>query len=328
MSPNALVVGGSGFIGMHTLRALKRDGRYARIVSVDIALPTERLEGVIYETHDARQRLPPELADGDTEIYNLPALRTFPGHADDEYFETNAGTSERVIGLAEATGARTIVFTSTMSVYATGDEPKTEASPIESINAYGASKVRAEALHRAWLQASRDRRLVICRPAVIFGFRDNGNFTRLADALRRGYFVFVGRRDTIKSAGYVGDLADTFLFALDRQRESGTPEILYNFAYPERLTISRIVDAFCDVGNFRRPRIVLPPWLLSVAAVPFEALNALGIRNGIHRKRLIKLYESTNIVPEWLEDNGFTFRTDIVSALREWRAESPGGRFI
>jgi nucleoside-diphosphate-sugar epimerase len=328
MAQRALVIGGSGFIGMHTLRALKRDGRYAKVVSLDIAEPSERIDGFEYVIHDCRKPIPTDLADAETDIYNLPALRTFPGHPDEEYFETNYGTSERIIDLAEATGVRTIVFTSTMSVYATGDEPKTEDSPIDPGNAYGASKVKGEALHRQWLAGADDRKLVICRPAVIFGYRDNGNFTRLANALRSGYFVFVGRSDTIKSAGYVTDLADTFLFALDKLAENGGRDVLYNFAYPERLTIRRIVDAFCQVGGYPRVRMVLPPWLLNAAALPFEALNAVGVKNPIHRKRLTKLYESTNIVPKWLEDQNFPFRTDIVSALEEWKAESPGGRFI
>ncbi|WP_295529269.1 NAD-dependent epimerase/dehydratase family protein [Novosphingobium sp. Chol11] len=328
MERRALVIGGSGFIGMHTLRTLKRDGRYAKVVSLDIAEPTERIDGFDYVIHDCRQQIPTDLADVDTDIYNLPALRTFPGHPDEEYFETNYGTTERIIALAEATGVRTIIFTSTMSVYATGDEPKTEESAIDPCNAYGASKVKGEALHRQWLTGAMDRRLVICRPAVIFGYRDNGNFTRLANALRSGYFVFVGRSETIKSAGYVTDLADSFLFALDKMTQSGAREVLYNFAYPERLTIRRIADAFCTVGGYPRVRMVLPPWLLNTAALLFEALNAIGVKNPIHRKRLTKLYESTNIVPKWLEDEKFPFRTDIVSALAEWKSESPSGRFI
>lgn len=328
MSKNALVIGGSGFIGMHLLRALKRDGRYDKVISIDVAPPHERIDGFVYELHDARQALPDHLSDADTEVYNLPALRTFPGHTDAEYFETNVGTTRRTIELAERTGAKTILFTSTMSVYQTGDSPKTEVSSIEPGNAYGASKVEGEALHRRWLAGSPDRRLVVCRPAVIFGYRDGGNFTRLANALRGRYFVFVGRKDTIKSAGYVVDLVESFLFALDKIAATGAQEILYNFADPERLTIERIVDAFCQVGGFHRPRVVLRPPLLRAAAVPFELLNSVGITNPIHRKRLSKLYESTNIVPAWLEANGFPFRTNIVSALEQWRRDSPDGRFV
>lgn len=328
MPTKALVIGGSGFIGMHLLRLLVQDGRYAKVASIDIAPPPERLLDVEYHTHDARSELPHDLADADTVIFNLPALRTFPGHPDADYFATNVGTTKRTIELAEATGAHTIVFTSTMSVYPTGESPKTEASPIEASNAYGESKIRCEELHREWLARDTERRLIICRPAVIFGYRDNGNFTRLADALRRRYFVFVGRKDTIKSNGYVGDLAESFLFALDKLATDRKNYILYNFAYPERTSIEQIVAAFCKVGGYHMPRIVLPPHLLNLIAFGFETLNAIGIKNPIHRKRLEKLYESTNIVPKWLEDNGFIFRTTLISALEEWAAESPGRRFV
>jgi nucleoside-diphosphate-sugar epimerase len=313
---------------MHLLRRLAQRDRYAKIVSLDIAPPHERLPGIEYVTHDAREPIPRRLGGAETEIFNLPGLRTFPGHRDEEYFETNVGTTRRIIELAEASGAKTIVFTSTMSVYATGEERKTEASPIDPGNAYGASKAEGEALHRAWLATDPARRLVTCRPAVIFGYLDNGNFTRLANALRKGYFVFVGRKDTIKSAGYVTDLADSFLFALNQLDATDEREALYNFAYPERLTIERIVNAFCDVAGYRAPRLVLPPALLALGALPFEFLDMLGLHNPIHRQRLAKLYASTNIVPQWLEDRRFTFRTDIGTALREWHAESGLGHFV
>src|SRR3546814_2715753 len=42
-----------------------------------------------------------------------------------------------------------------------------------------------------------------------------------------------------------------------------------------------------------------------------------SVKNPIHRKRLSKLYQSTNIIPKWLGDNDFLFRTDIESALAE-----------
>jgi nucleoside-diphosphate-sugar epimerase len=324
MQENAVIFGGSGFIGMHLLRLLKKENLFSSVTSVDLAEPSEKLPGVHYEIFDIRKVIPNHFANEASVIFNLTALRTFPGHSDEEYFATNLGTTERILELARSAGSKKIVFTSTMSVYATGEEPKTEASPLSPSNAYGQSKVKAEELHQAWLSESNSRNLVICRPAVIFGYRDNGNFTRLANALRQKYFVYVGRKDTIKSAGYVGDLAATFLFALAKKQS----EIIYNFAYPERLTIANIVETFCEVGSFAKPMGTLPAKLLEAAAIPFEVLNAVGIKNPIHRKRIAKLHESTNIMPAWLMENGFTFQTTLKSAIQEWKSESPGGRFI
>ncbi len=76
----------------------------------------------------------------------------------------------------------------------------------EPVSDYGRSKLLAEGIHRQWLAGEAARRLVIARPAVIFGQGEGGNFTRLAKALRKGTFVYPGRKDTIKCCGYVGEI--------------------------------------------------------------------------------------------------------------------------
>ncbi len=320
---NVLVIGGSGFIGSHFLRMLTTQPGPPRITSVDIKAPAQRLPGVTYIAQDVRTALPVELADFETVIFHLAGLRTFPGHSDAEYFDTNVETTRNVLALAEAAGCNSIVFTSTMAVYPTGEPAQNESSRLEPASAYGRSKVVAETMLDSWLEAAPQRKLVICRPAVIFGAGDNGNFTRLANALRGRYFIFVGRRDTIKSAGYVVDLTKSFLFALAKTER----RTVYNFAYPERLTIALIVAEFCTVGGFNSPKLLLPKSILTCAAIIFEILQMLGIKNSINRARLRKLNESTNIVPQWLIDQGFVFESSLQTALIEWRDHSTGARF-
>lgn len=168
-----------------------------------------------------------------------------------------------------------------------------------------------------------DRRLTIVRPAVIFGRGENGNFTRLATALRRGTFVYPGRRDTVKGCGYVEDLVRALKFMQAR----GEPEMLFNFCYPQDYTIEQICHAFNEVGGLRRPLGTVPLALLNAAALIFEGADRLGLRNSINRERIGKLIRSTNIEPAALKMAGYRFETDLKEALRRWAADGEPGRF-
>src|SRR5690606_26162157 len=139
----------------------------------------------------------------------------------------------------------------------------------------------------------------------------------------KGYFFYIGRRNTIKSCGYVGDFIDSMCFALDRPERS----ILYNFAYPTRHTIEEIVEAFRLGAAHGAPKLTVPGGLAPAAPRPFRGLAGVGVKSPIHRDRVRKLYESTNIVPAWLTGTDFVFRTDLESGLRSWQAQSHGPGF-
>ena len=68
---------------------------------------------------------------------------------------------------------------------------------------YGISNLVAEKIHMAWHVGCEDRQLTIVRPGVVFGWGENGNFTRLYWGIRGGKFAYPGRKDTIKACIYV-----------------------------------------------------------------------------------------------------------------------------
>lgn len=316
----AVVLGASGFIGTRLVRRLAEAG--GAVTAVDIAPPREQVGGVTYVTADVRQPLAPELGAGAHALYNLAAVHRTPGHPANEYYETNILGACHATALAEACDIPLIVFTSSISVYGPTEAVRTEASAPAPTSDYGRSKLMAEKIHQMWRKAGPGRRLVTVRPGVVFGPGEGGNYTTLAKALRRGLFVYPGRRDTVKSGGHVDELLRCLEFAVARDE----PEILFNFAFPQESTTADIVAAFGRVtGQPRRPMTAPLAPLLLIASL-FEVAAAAGLKTPIHRERVMKLVRSTRIAPAWLLANGYEFELDLDRALGDW-AQETGGRF-
>ncbi len=178
----------------------------------------------------------------------------------------------------------------------------------------------AERLHEGWRDRGARRRLIIVRPGVVFGPGERGNFTFLAGALARGAFFYPGRKNTIKSGGYVDELLASLDFALAQPDACS----LFNFAYPTQSTTEDIVRTFSRVCGFKAQHATLPLAPLYLAAGLFEIANRLGLPNPVHRERVLNLVKSTKVTPGWLQTRGYRFRTDLEQALTAWRNETNG----
>jgi GlcNAc-P-P-Und epimerase len=316
----AIVFGGAGFIGSHFLKRLAETHRYDRLFCVDISKPRFASESVDYLNRDIRQPIPPDLCgDGPFDIFNFAAVHTTPGHEDWEYYWTNVNGAANVCRFASDVDADYMLFTSTMGVYGPSEAAKDENATLEPAGAYGRSKILAERIHQSW-QADRPerRRLTIVRPGVVYGLAERGNFTRLSRVLRQRRFVYPGRTDTIKACGYVEDLVSSMIQMGDRN--DGV--FLYNFCHPQGYTSKDICKAFAKVAGYPEPRIVVPLWMLSSAALGFEVLSTVGVKTDINRARVRKLYQSTNMTPKRLQEVGFRYRYDLVAGLSAWKQSS------
>lgn len=315
----SIVFGGSGFIGTHLLRKLTTSGA-DHVISVDIRDPKNVVPGVDYRCADVRD-LRDFIGPGPiSTIYNLAAVHTTPGHPDHEYYETNVLGALEVTAFARRMEVKEIVFTSSISVYGPGEETKSETSPLAPTSPYGRSKMLAERIHQAWCDESLDRRLVIARPAVIFGPGEGGNFTRMAKLLKAGMFIYPGRRNTVKACFYVDDLLEAIMFARN------TPDrfVLFNACYPDHYTLEEIVEAFRAKHFPKAKTFEVPLGLVMAAARAMRPISAMGL--GIHPERVMKLVRSTDIAPGWLENHNASTRGRIASALDRW-AESSSGSF-
>ena len=313
-----VITGASGFIGTRLVASLATAGHH--VTAIDMLPPRHHVAGVDYHQLDVRHPLPTALGVGVQRIYNLAAVHRTPGHPTPAYYDTNILGAVNVAGLADTCSIPLVLFTSSISVYGPSEELMDEAAPLRPTSAYGHSKRMAEAIHRAWLERSDGGKLIIVRPGIVFGPGERGNYTNLARAVRRGVFFYPGRKTTIKSGGYVDDLLSTFEFAIARTDR----DILYNFAYPDRSSTQDIVSAFAETSGSKRRFATVPVALLYAAAGLFEVADRLGLKNPIHRERVLKLVQSTAIEPGWLRANGYRFRYDLGGALQAWREETDG----
>lgn len=325
MNKYAIIFGGAGFIGSHLAQSLADSGEYTRIISADIQPPRWRTEGVEYREIDIRKPIDLNEFDGEiTEIYNFAAVHTTPGHEDWEYYWTNVLGATHVCDFAREKGVETVVFTSSIAVYGPTESLLDEFSDLKPESAYGKSKLCGEKIHQQWQkEAPQSRKLVVVRPAVIYGYKELGNFTRMSKMLDKGRFAFPGRKDTIKSCGYVKDLIGSIAFMVNSEKNFTT----YNFAYPDRYSAEDIAKTFVKVGGFKDALHTLPLPLMLFAGWGFEVLNLLGLKTSINRARVMKLNRSTNIAPKVLTESGFEYKFNLETSLEDWTKDSKDTQF-
>jgi GlcNAc-P-P-Und epimerase len=320
------LVGGSGFIGSHLAEWLVEHSLAQSVVLVDIERPKGSLSrSTTFVRADVRARLEPMLLGPPADlIVNLAAVHREPGHEAREYFETNVLGAENVCRYASDTGCSKIVFTSSISVYGPTEEAKDEYSLPVPTSPYGASKLVAERVHEVWQRSGENRSLVVVRPGVVFGPRENGNVTRLVRAVAAGYFVYTGNRSVRKAGGYVKELCRTIIWALNLVEERRVGRFTYNFTLDPPARLDEFVQTVAAVAESNPARISIPyRSLLAASHVAELGARLLGIRQPFHPHRIRKLVRSNNIRPSALLENAYDFQYTLRSAMEDWRHTQP-----
>jgi len=316
-----VIFGGAGFVGQHLQDFLLQIDPANRIYIADIHTP-EKLKNqknVVFYRIDVREPIPKELKSIQPDwIFNFAAIHREPGHQAHEYFETNLKGAENICHYAEDVGCNNIYFTSSISVYGPVNQPTDESALPQPITPYGGSKYPAELIHQNWLNKSNDRRLIICRPGVIYGPGDPGNILRMIKAVKKGYFFFPGSRNIHKSYAYIYGLLDSIEFTMNRSE----PLITYNYVENPTETIDELAKHIKYFLNKKSPIFSLPTSILVPAAYLLNLI--LSNKNPIHPVRVIKAGRPTHIVPQTLLDMGFNFSFDFYNSLTHWESISPG----
>jgi len=330
-----VIFGGTGFIGTHTAHRLLQENEVEQVVLVDIHPPRTEpyaapLQAALrsgrarFLQHDIRRPAPLDALPQADLIFNFAAVHREPGHEPREYYETNLLGATHVCAYADAVNCSHIVFTSSISPYEVSENSKHEGSLPVPETPYGGSKLVAEKMHSAWQMAAPGRKLLIVRPGVVFGPGEGGNVSRLVHSLMKGYFVYMGNKETRKAGGYVKELSNVFLFGIDHQKKTGEGIALLNFSVQPTPSLSQYVEAIRKVGGIKRAPLSIPRRLLLSVSYPIDFVaNLFSIKQPISPTRIRKLYRSTNIEPRRLQELGYTYQYTLEQAFEDWKKDKP-----
>jgi len=313
---NHIIFGASGFIGTHLAKYINKiDKGDEKVFRYDINTKVS----IDYEVVDVRKSIICNIPNSSNSvIYNLAAIHTTPGHTDHEYFETNIVGAENVCKFARENNINTIVFTSSIAPYGPSETLKEESTIPMPNSPYGISKLTAEYIHKAWqAEDALNRKLFIVRPGVVFGQSEGGNFTRLYQALKKGTFFYPGRKDTVKAAVYVKDVARILYEAGSNMRPSW---VTYNLSLYPAPAIETICKTMAEVTGVKEPKLVIPGGFLKFAAGNVYNMGRLMGKkiNGIHPDRVKKLMISTNISGKKLSESPYKLKFNLKDAIEDW----------
>ncbi len=176
-----LITGGSGFIGSHLVDQLMEQNHQIVVLDNLFRGKIEFIEKWL--AHPRFTFLQGDIRDGqqvrdacsDCEIvYHLAAQSNVLGAVSDiRYsFETNVVGTFNVLQAAKEAGVRRLIFTSSREAYGEAQYlPVDETHPLNSKNAYGASKLAGEAYCRIF-QNSGKLEVAVLRLANVYGLRD------------------------------------------------------------------------------------------------------------------------------------------------------------
>jgi nucleoside-diphosphate-sugar epimerase len=316
---NYLIFGGEGFIGKHLTNYLINELLIPKenVYSFDIKKSDGKSGFKYLDVRETIELSIPNIQE--STIINLAAVHTTPGHPDYEYFETNILGAENICDFADRNGIKRIVFTSSIAPYGASEDHKTEGTLPLPNTPYGISKLTAEYIHKTWQAKDHEnRKLSIVRPGVVFGQGEGGNFTRLYTAMRKQFFFYPGRKDTVKASVYVKDVVRIIYESINSELPDNADTI--NLTYYPAPTLEEICVTIANVTGVKVPKLLVPSWILkTLATMVYGSGLVIGKEfKGIHPARVKKLMISTNISGDKLHQSAYKLQYSLIEAITDW----------
>jgi GlcNAc-P-P-Und epimerase len=246
------VIGGSGFIGTELVKLLIESGDEVSIIDIEESAAYPEL----FVRGDVRDRVSlGQLLKGCDIVYNLAAVHRDDVRPVDLYFDVNVKGAQALVDACADVGLETLIFTSSVAVYAPAPKEIDETGATKPISPYGTSKLAAEEVYRKWQTEADGRHLVVVRPTVVFGEGNRGNVYNLARQIVDSRFLMVGSGKNRKSMAFVTNLAH-FLAGIPGREKQGVEVI--NYADKPDLSMNDLVALMHRTLDRKQPALRLP----------------------------------------------------------------------
>lgn len=268
-----LVTGGAGYIGSHMVLALADAGREVVVLDdLSTGFVGQVPAGVPLVKGDCGDealvaRLIREF--GITAIVHFAGSIVVPDSVKDPlgYYFNNTVKSRALIAAAVAGGVRNFIFSSTAAVYGEPEQsPISEASAMQPISPYGASKLMTEWMLRDTV-AAHDINAVVLRYFNVAGAdpagRSGQSFPRATHLIKLACQAALGQRSHLDVFGqdyptpdgtcvrdyiHVSDLARAHVLALDHL-ERGGESLTMNCGYGRGFSVLEVIEAVKRVSG-------------------------------------------------------------------------------
>ncbi len=287
MPPLVTIIGGSGFVGRHVVRALAKRGYRIRVVArnpntAHHLQPLGNVGQIVSVRGNLRDRASIDRAvQGADCVVNLVGILHEGGR---QTFRAVQAFGARVAAeAAQAVGARFI------QISAIGADA-------DSSSAYGRTKAEGEA---AVFETLPDA--IVFRPSIVFGPED-GFFNRFAAMARLSPALpMIGGGHTMFQPVYVADVAEAIARAVDGKVEGGK---IYELGGPSKRSFRDCMDYMLEVIG--RKRLFVPiPW--SVAEIQGSILGSLP--KPLLTRDQVEMLKTDNVVSSEAENEGRTIQS-------------------
>lgn len=285
-APITLVTGGTGCVGSQLVKSLLNDGRRVRVLTRSLARGRTRVpegaevvEGDVSRPEDARRAVA-----GCECVYHLAGPFREAGLPDERYREVQVEGTRNMLEASLQEGVKNFVHVSTIGVLGHVEHPPAdETSPYNPGDVYQETKMEGEQLALEFRRQHGEMHVTVARPASVYGPGDL-RFLKLFKAIRRGWFVMLGRGDVLLHLVYLEDVVRGLRMLEGAPQADGEVFIL---AGPQARPLNDITAMIADILQVKRPRRHAPAWPVQLAGSICERICIpLGINPPIFRRRV------------------------------------------